>query len=317
MGSFNGHLLPGVFFFLFGLRWTYAIFSKYYLLMVRRERQMMAATGHGSGGGGAAGSGGSGGSDHHHHRHHRTPSLGFRSTAFYPTHSVCRIVPLEPWIVMISTAIGVLAEFITGFSNGRFVNFGNIQHILMYTAFGLFGAVGVGTTSKMPFIPPGTEYAMLSLSLFVEMILFVYHLHGRTPLDIHVHQLLIVAIGTSLVMVVFEYFNRDNVLASLCRAFSSLLQGSWFIQVGFILYNPFSWATPWAEHDHSQMMTVTSVFAFHILANVILMAAIGCFVYRTTFYRLINEYEHLPSKETSNSSSNTADGEESFSLDLP
>ena len=69
------------------------------------------------------------------------------------------------------------------------------------------------------------------VAVFVEGLLFAFHLHGRSALDIHVHQLLIITIAITFVSVVNEWKHRNNVLAVVFRSLCFLIQGTWFIQV--------------------------------------------------------------------------------------
>jgi hypothetical protein len=232
MGSFSGHLLPGLFFIIFGLRWTYSVFSEYYILLVKRKRLIASSD---------------------HMMDTKTSSaaiIGFRCRLFFPLFSS---PALEAWFTVISCTIGVIAEFVTAFKNGKFTHLGNVQHMVMYTAFGIWGVsflmsrrshddsrqstsgprISRQLHREKPcqFLPEGVEYMTLMISLSVEAVLFFYHLHGRTPLDVHVHQLLILTVLVCLLSVCVESFKRDNVLFSAFRAFASLLQGTWFIQV--------------------------------------------------------------------------------------
>lgn len=70
-----------------------------------------------------------------------------------------------------------------------------------------------------------------SLVLVVAGFLFLYHLHGRTMLDVHVHQLLLYAIFGSAAVSFLEVFHRGNILMEMLRCTLTMLQGSWFWQV--------------------------------------------------------------------------------------
>ena len=61
--------------------------------------------------------------------------------------------------------------------------------------------------------------------------LFLYHLHGRSMLDVHVHQLLLYAVFGEALVAFLEVFHRGNILLELLRCTFTLLQGSWFWQV--------------------------------------------------------------------------------------
>ena len=59
----------------------------------------------------------------------------------------------------------------------------------------------------------------------------MYHLHGRTMLDVHVHQLLLYAVFGQALVAFMEVFHRGNIILELLRCTLTILQGSWFWQV--------------------------------------------------------------------------------------
>lgn len=66
--------------------------------------------------------------------------------------------------------------------------------------------------------------------------LFLYHLHGRDMLDVHVHTLLLYAIFGQAFICLLEVFHRGNILLELLRATLTILQGSWFWQVSVCMH---------------------------------------------------------------------------------
>ena len=57
-----------------------------------------------------------------------------------------------------------------------------------------------------------------------------------------------------------------------CRHYLILLQGTWFYQIGFILY-PLDGMGKWALDDTENIMATTLIYAWHM---------IGCFLGRST-----------------------------------
>lgn len=139
----------------------------------------------------------------------------------------------------------------------------NWQHSTMYLFFGLAGIVSlvVHTTDVAPlaldrlmlavaFFNEGKKNMLCQIYSRVHSIwwrmclplsahtysilagfLFLYHLHGRTMLDVHVHQLLLYAIFGSAAVAFLEVFHRGNILMEMLRCTLTMLQGSWFWQV--------------------------------------------------------------------------------------
>ena len=72
---------------------------------------------------------------------------------------------------------------------------------------------------------------LFCLFFIIAGFLFMYHLHGRTMLDVHVHQLLLYAVFGQALVAFMEVFHRGNIILELLRCTLTILQGSWFWQV--------------------------------------------------------------------------------------
>lgn len=128
--------------------------------------------------------------------------------------------------------MGILAEYFTGFdASGHFVHYGNAQHITMFLFFALNGLSDIAATRRGIPLPRGLSYLTLAAAIFVEGLLFTFHLHGRAPLDVHLHQLLIIAIGLCLAVFCMEWACPTSALVAFLRCHVTLLQGTWFYQV--------------------------------------------------------------------------------------
>ncbi|KAF6728896.1 Transmembrane protein 45B [Oryzias melastigma] len=171
----------------------------------------------------------------------------------------------------------------------------NWQHSSMYLFFGISGiAMLLRTSSKL--VPARIDRAALSLALFVEGespklfllywshecvfkhspvpagFLFYFHVHARPPLDAHIHSLLL-----------FPVFAGDNILLELSGACLFILQGSWFYQIGFVLY-PLS-GPEWDLNEHGNIMFVTMCFCWHLAVALFLVAGTS-FIVGFTLTRL-------------------------------
>ncbi|CAG2169199.1 unnamed protein product [Oppiella nova] len=170
---------------------------------------------------------------------------------------------IEGFVKIISSIIGIVCEYWTALDkNYEFVNIGNSQHMTMYIFF------LINVYNGYP-LPNGSDYMSLFIATAVETLLFCFHLHGRTSLDIHVHTLLIISIIASMVSVVIEWKYRNHMLSAFSRALCALMQGFWFYTVGFILYPPFS-SGP-IEESHRKQMLITALFCWQIAVIIALM----------------------------------------------
>jgi hypothetical protein len=244
MGSFGGHALPGSFFIVFALWWVVQTYRCYY-------------------------------------RSLRKGAAPFRSTATFQCDCLCGRVRNLEWEGMIKVffiTVGFSLEIITAFQNGVFTHLGNGQHATMFFFFGISGVIDIIIHHQPNLLPQGIEYMIGILAFSVEGILFAFHTHGRSPMDMLIHTLLVYAISACVIVTLIELRYRNNVLVTLARAYVVLVQGTWFWQAGFILYNPNHAAQPWDQQSHEQMMVVTMMFAWHMAAAFIIILSIGLLV---------------------------------------
>ncbi|CAL4082409.1 unnamed protein product, partial [Meganyctiphanes norvegica] len=246
MGSFAGHVVPGTFFSLFAFWWTWKVFHRFFLC------QRSAAVGEKG----------------HRNRYLNTASF---------TCSACQgRLPIEGILKIVAVILGMIGEFATGFEDGKFTHINNAQHMTMFFFFGMNGVMDLLNFYRVP-LPPDLDYVSAVLGFCMEGLLFYYHLHGRAPMDVQVHMLLFYVVACCAISTALEMKYKHNVLPALGRIYFTLLQGTWFYQIGFILYPP--GAEPWSQHDHRQMMIVTLVFAWHNAVIFVFMALAGTLIY--------------------------------------
>ena len=243
MGTFGGHALPGSFFIVFALWWTWKAFKRYYRCQAKGQK--------------------------------------YWSTITFPVD--CSLkgclsnLEWEGIFKLFFTSVGFAGEIITGFKDGHFSHFGNGQHATMYFFFGLSGAIDI-LVHHGASLPKNIEYAIGILCFVVEDVLFMFHLHGRNPLDVLIHTLLVYTLHGCVLISTCELIFRNSLMVTLTRCFLVLQQGTWFWQAGIILYKPL---TPWKEDDHKEMMLVTMIFTWHVAINFIIIMMIGLVVKMT------------------------------------
>lgn len=144
-------------------------------------------------------------------------------------------MPAESYVKIVCATVGMLGEFITGFSHvvddvskRTRLTFGenNAQHITMFLAFALAAGIEVLVHRKYP-LPKGIDFLANLLAYVVEAFLFHFHLHGRNEVDIHVHTLLVYAIVFCVGSVAWEYNRPHQLLATYARIAGTFLQGVW------------------------------------------------------------------------------------------
>ena len=83
-------------------------------------------------------------------------------------------------------------------------------------------------------MPAGSEFLCNAVAFVSEFLLFQFHLLNQKELDTLIHTLLLYAIGACVISMLLELRYRESALASFARAYFTLLQGTWFWQVGVI-----------------------------------------------------------------------------------
>ncbi|XP_070552733.1 transmembrane protein 45B-like [Ptychodera flava] len=257
MGTFIGHALPGTFFFAFGL-WC-AI--KYCYRLIRK-----GATSKGKSSEPAAAS-----------RWKRL--LGKilrrdRESEFWEG-----IVIICMWI------IGFIAElpptgsfpyrhwqmFDHSVEGKPFVWGNKWQHATMYTFFGIYGLALLLARTCVRGLR-AYEKVFLAMAFFVEGVLFYFHVHGRSELDITVHYMLVITIFINFASTTAEIWMRDDALLPFITTCFMMVQGTWFWQAAFILYPPNG--VKWDEDSHANIMFATMAYCWHIAASIFIIAGV-------------------------------------------
>lgn len=255
MGTFVGHAIPGSFFFLFGIWWTLNIFRDFY-------------------------------------KSKRKNGKPFLSQTWYPG-PFCKGFPLEITLKITVVTLGMTGEFMTEVLNGfyRFTN--NGQHMIMYFFFGVNGAMELMKHYNV-MVPDGIDYTSALLALGVEGFTFLNHLHGRKNMDVQVHIFLFCIIVACMISILIEIQYRHCPIPSLARSYFIILQGTWFYQIGFVLYPPFG-MQHWDLTNHEQLMIMSLVFTLHLAAVFVLMTilAVCVWTYMKKFHLLDEINYHI------------------------
>ncbi|XP_028322587.1 transmembrane protein 45B [Gouania willdenowi] len=228
MANFGGHAIPGSFFLLYGFWLT----VKHILHHYWRSRQPKGR--------------------------HITPPL------------FTKMDYVEGGLLMFGSFVGIMVEqFVVDgphahlYNDNSWVKLMNWQHSTMYLFFGISGVALVCSTG-WKLVSTGVDHLAISVALFVEGFLFYFHVHNRPPLDAHIHSLLLVAVFAGSACSLLEVFIRNNIVLEQARSGLFILQGSWFYQIGFVLY-PLS-GPKWDEEMHANLMFVTMCFCWHLAA---------------------------------------------------
>ncbi|KAM4703539.1 transmembrane protein 45B [Rhinophrynus dorsalis] len=242
MANFKGHALPGSFFLVFGLWWSVKYPIKYLNGKVKGN---------------------------------------CRSNKCYQ-----RLELIEGIIKAVFALVGMLAEqfvpdgphmHLVNGEDHSWVKLMNWQHTTMYLFYGLSGVVDILTYFPLN-VPQGLDRLSLGVAVFIEGLLFYYHVHNRPPLDQHIHSLLLIAVFGGSISIMVEIFMRNHIVLELFRSSLTILQGTWFWQIGFVLY-PLGGAPEWDQSDHGNIMFITMCFCWHYAVALIIMTINYSLVY--------------------------------------
>lgn len=241
MGTFIGHALPGSFFLIFAIWWATQLPRRWVVCKAK--------------------------------------GIPFINTLAYPMPwRCCSKLPIEGIIKVVATSIGMAAEMSasTRFEFKKVWYYGDVQHVTMYGLFWVYGWMDilVGMRSTRWCVPRGVDYLAAALAFCGEWVLFRYHLHGRDQLDILLHTTLLFVLEATIVVLLLECYIRNNPLIAFVRIYLVMLQGTWFYQVGFILY-PFPSQSPWEPNNPDHLMMAVMVLTWHMAIIFLIM----CFMF--------------------------------------
>lgn len=271
MGDFVGHAVPGCMLLLLSIWWFVGA-----LLQTRRNSSVLSRQGLLRP------------SDSSNERL-KTSSF---STVWYPCS--CKILgnfPVEPIVKVLFAVTGTIGELILSRSwnlvdkNNKFVpeHLNNYGHTAMYCFFGLSGVIDIVIWSgtSIP-LPPKFDFLMMSVCFWIEGLLFYFHLQGHSEISVRLHTILyLITFVTAIAFLADVFSTRHQSLLALMRAILLGIQGTWFLQIAFVLYGP----NPW-ENNKVNVEFLVIVFSWHLF--VFISVAIVLFI---SFHRLCGKNE--------------------------
>lgn len=173
----------------------------------------------------------------------------------------------------------------------------NAQHITVYFVF-LMGAIVEILVAYRFNLPARLPHVFGSIAFGIEAFVFANHLHGRTGLDVMLHTFFVYAIVGCFISATLETVRPNQILLTYARILFTILQGTWFFQVGFILYPPSkAFDLNWDPNNHYQLMLIPISYCWHImfiLAFLISQIFFVDYLYRRS-YKLSNKWDELVS----------------------
>ena len=124
------------------------------------------------------------------------------------------------------------------------------------------------------------DYVCNALGFSFEYLAMNWHLEGRDGLNVILHKMSIYAIALCLIFVLLEMVYESQFIFKLIRIGGMMLQGTWFIHVGLILYGGPNFQ--WDQNIKQANMVVSIVYLSHILSIFTLICVLSSLIYYKT-----------------------------------
>jgi hypothetical protein len=213
-------------------------------------------------------------------------SIKFQGSTTYPCSCLpgktLRQIPLESILKILITSIHFSIELITGYYPTPTPHLGdeNAHHTAMLFGFFLGAWVEILVYYKFP-LPKRITQVMGFLAFAIEGLMMVFHLHARSMIDAHIHQLLGLTIVCSMIGAIGECFDPNNFWFIIARSFFALTQGTWFIQAAYVLWPQTTNSLfLWDPESHRSVSLLTMSFAYHLAGNAFILIIIYLLVHR-------------------------------------
>lgn len=195
---------------------------------------------------------------------------------------------MEAILKILITSIHFTIELTTGYDSHPTPHIGdeNAHHTAMLFGFFLGAWVEVLAHLRVPF-PKRTTQVMGFLAFAIEALMMVFHLHARSMIDAHIHQLLGLTIVCSMIAAIGECFDPHNFWFIVARSFLALTQGTWFIQAAYVLWpktsNPLF---RWDPESHRSVSLLTMSYAYHLVGNAFVLIVVYLLIHATLSSRI-------------------------------
>ena len=262
MATFAGHVVPGLIFALCGVYWSFTSIFVYFKTGHRttKESDISSQVGHSS------------------PLHYDPKRLAWKS--WIPSPCLSR-VPFEPLLKVLITSVGIAEELFIALDEKRhpvlflyspFLKNGllNVQpkfmHITMYSVLMLSGVVDL--LSLCAKLPKHMPTVVFSLVFYAESLVFYIHGVNKHEFDSIVHFLLQFAIIPCGVFTLLRLYDPTNLMINLGFSTFLTLQGTWLIQIAFLVFTD---KFPLTDEGMIETTTMFSaaIFAWHIVAIIV------------------------------------------------
>nr|XP_058925019.1 transmembrane epididymal protein 1A-like [Kogia breviceps] len=155
----------------------------------------------------------------------------------------------------------------------RFMYAQEWQHLTIFILLTVNGCVEVVSKNVLPQRCVPLEKGTLVLTFYVLLLLLVSHAQDSAGVELHVHSLLILVVLLLMLVLTVQLWVPDTFRLSVIETFLFQIMGSWLVQAAFILYKPVT-GYPWQDDDINDIMFVTTFFCWHVMINALCLLGI-------------------------------------------
>ena len=165
-------------------------------------------------------------------------------------------IPIEPILKLLLAFSGVLVESFLDIvddenghkrlitfvyqlhhnEQGQMTDVAKFQHIILYGTIALSGFMDLITLYLK--LPPHTSQFFFSLAFWVEGILLFFRSSCRPELGMYVYYIWAFLAFATACFSLMRMWQAYHTLINLCLSCCIILQGSWLVQAGFLIYPP-------------------------------------------------------------------------------
>lgn len=182
------------------------------------------------------------------HNYARSPSL-FRSATWFPADGHLLRSPrwkcLELWILLFIIVVFIfkqLSHATADIAAGviQMEHLGRFQHVtfalffLVYTVTALVSEY----SNLLPELPSGALHCTFASGFLMELVVFHFGHHPGDDVESFVHMLMQLILGFLVLLMFLEVLWPRSILVSVARCMMLVFKGTWFAQIGLMLYYP-------------------------------------------------------------------------------
>nr|XP_033814670.1 transmembrane epididymal protein 1 [Geotrypetes seraphini] len=249
MGTFIGHISPGLAFLSFGLFYAF----RFSWMVLKGERIQYAE------------------------RRKLRIQSGF--------HGFLCALPLDGVLKVFYGTLAVMAEFfyppgvnklyfyLQEDADLQFRNPNEWQHVTMYGYFAFSGWLDIVSQACLPRRLVLLEQIGITVAFYITILLLKFHMHDKEEVENRIHMLLLLTCFLTSLILTVEIWKPNYRRLWFSKTCLLMVQGTWLLHAAFILYRPPT-GKRWDSTNMANLMFLTNFYCWHVAMNALLLAAV-------------------------------------------